>query len=298
MTFGQKLKKLRNELNITQKDLAEKLNVTFQTVSKWESGINEPDLNTLKELSKIFNVSIDSLLSDKDEVEKLTESVVEKKEDDVKPQVEVKPSVPLVVCADCNKLIYDKEDIVNREYQVYEGTGRSSYLKKKTKTICKDCENKILQEEKKQAELRKARIDREVLKRRVHSFIWPTIFLIALIVVSIIIMKNGEINNGLIALGIGITGFTFLGTMILNNTFIGEMWLAIASWGFVKMPGVIFEFSIDGFIFLIVIKIVLAILGFLIAFGAIVLATGLCMILSVVVYPFAVIRNFKGIVDD
>ena len=43
MTFGQKLKKLRTEKNLTQKDLADQLHVTFQTVSKWESDINEPD---------------------------------------------------------------------------------------------------------------------------------------------------------------------------------------------------------------------------------------------------------------
>lgn len=48
MTFGQKIKKLRTESNLTQKDLADKMNVTFQTVSKWENDTNEPDITNIK----------------------------------------------------------------------------------------------------------------------------------------------------------------------------------------------------------------------------------------------------------
>ena len=48
MTLGQKLKKLRTDKGLTQKDLADQLHVTFQTVSKWESDINEPAFSTLK----------------------------------------------------------------------------------------------------------------------------------------------------------------------------------------------------------------------------------------------------------
>ena len=61
MTLGQKIKKLRTEKGLTQKDLADQLHVTFQTVSKWESGTNEPDIATLKELSKFFGCSFDFL---------------------------------------------------------------------------------------------------------------------------------------------------------------------------------------------------------------------------------------------
>ena len=44
MTLGQKIKKFRNEKKLTQKDIAEQLNVSFQTVSKWENDENEPDI--------------------------------------------------------------------------------------------------------------------------------------------------------------------------------------------------------------------------------------------------------------
>ena len=58
MTLGQKLRKLRNDKGITQKDLADQLHVTFQTISKWESDKNEPDLATLKEIANYFNVTL------------------------------------------------------------------------------------------------------------------------------------------------------------------------------------------------------------------------------------------------
>lgn len=52
MTLGQKIKKFRNEKKLTQKDIAEQLNVSFQTVSKWENDENEPDIYTLKNYRK------------------------------------------------------------------------------------------------------------------------------------------------------------------------------------------------------------------------------------------------------
>ena len=78
MTFGQKLKKLRTEKNLTQKDLADQLHVTFQTVSKWESDINEPDFSTLKEIAKLLDCSIEYLFSeDEQPVEEPQQEVVE-----------------------------------------------------------------------------------------------------------------------------------------------------------------------------------------------------------------------------
>lgn len=56
------LKKLRRENNLTQNELAEKAFVTRQAVSKWESGESVPNTETLKLLSKLFNVSINTLL--------------------------------------------------------------------------------------------------------------------------------------------------------------------------------------------------------------------------------------------
>lgn len=56
------LLELRKRENLTQDELAEKLFVTRQAVSRWESGETTPNVETLKLLSKLFNVSINTLL--------------------------------------------------------------------------------------------------------------------------------------------------------------------------------------------------------------------------------------------
>lgn len=59
---GKFIKEIRTKNNLTQKEFAEKLGVTFQAVSKWENGKNIPDISLLKEISKMFNVNIDDIL--------------------------------------------------------------------------------------------------------------------------------------------------------------------------------------------------------------------------------------------
>ena len=71
MTFGEKLSSLRKQANLTQSDLAEKLNVSRQAITKWENGTGLPDLDNIKKLSSIFNTSIDELLDYKVEEIKL-----------------------------------------------------------------------------------------------------------------------------------------------------------------------------------------------------------------------------------
>ncbi len=61
MEFGEKLMRLRKSKGMSQEELASKLNVTRQTVSKWELEQTVPDMNKLIEISKEFAVSLDEL---------------------------------------------------------------------------------------------------------------------------------------------------------------------------------------------------------------------------------------------
>ena len=79
MKFEEKLITLRKQKLLSQEQLAEKLDVTRQTVSKWELGQSRPDMDKLTVMSKLFNVSIDTLTNDDvslDDEEKPKESVV------------------------------------------------------------------------------------------------------------------------------------------------------------------------------------------------------------------------------
>lgn len=65
--FGETIAKIRKEKNMTQKELAEKLNVTDKAVSKWERGASFPDISLLEPLSKILGIGMNELLtSEKD----------------------------------------------------------------------------------------------------------------------------------------------------------------------------------------------------------------------------------------
>ena len=64
--FGDKLKKLRTDNNLTQDELAEKIMVTRTAISKWETNRGYPSIDSLKELSKLFDISIDELIQDSD----------------------------------------------------------------------------------------------------------------------------------------------------------------------------------------------------------------------------------------
>ena len=61
--FGKTLKSLRLEKNISQKKLGDDLGVVNQTISFWENGTREPDLDMILKISKYFDVSVDYLIN-------------------------------------------------------------------------------------------------------------------------------------------------------------------------------------------------------------------------------------------
>lgn len=63
MEIGKKIMHLRKKNGLSQEELAEKVGVTRQTISKWELGETSPDLKQSRELSKILNISLDELVN-------------------------------------------------------------------------------------------------------------------------------------------------------------------------------------------------------------------------------------------
>ena len=62
MKFSEKLFELRRQKGMSQEDLADKLNVSRQTISKWETGSTTPEMEKLIEMSKLFEITIDELV--------------------------------------------------------------------------------------------------------------------------------------------------------------------------------------------------------------------------------------------
>ncbi|GAB6445740.1 MULTISPECIES: helix-turn-helix domain-containing protein [Bacillus] len=74
MIFSERLKEEREKRNWSQHDLAEKIHVSRQSVSKWETGKNYPSIEIIIHLSDLFGITIDELLRSDEE---LTQKVIE-----------------------------------------------------------------------------------------------------------------------------------------------------------------------------------------------------------------------------
>ena len=74
MKLCDKISKLRKRKGLSQEELANELEVSRQSVFKWEAGENTPDLEKIKKLAKLFNVSFDILLDDDKDLEETKEA--------------------------------------------------------------------------------------------------------------------------------------------------------------------------------------------------------------------------------
>ena len=63
--IGLKISELRKSKDMTQMELADKMNISFQAVSNWERGNSMPDISKLPELAEIFGVSVDDIIGKK-----------------------------------------------------------------------------------------------------------------------------------------------------------------------------------------------------------------------------------------
>ena len=78
MNIGEQIKSRRMELNMTQQDLADRLNVSRSAISNWETSKNYPDLQIIVQISEELQVSLDELLKgDADVVEKISKDTTE-----------------------------------------------------------------------------------------------------------------------------------------------------------------------------------------------------------------------------
>lgn len=88
MEISERLQKLRKENNLSQEELANKLELSRQAISKWESGITSPDIKNIIKLSEIYGVSTDYILLGR---ENNSESIKGKNEDIINQDTLIKP---------------------------------------------------------------------------------------------------------------------------------------------------------------------------------------------------------------
>lgn len=298
MTLGQKIKKLRMEKNLTQKDLADRLYVTFQTVSKWENDENEPDVSTLRELAKVFECSLDYLLSEDEkvvEVEPEPEPVVAPTPVEPIRETVVIHQKELHVCERCKKDI--PEDELEMEQVCVDRGGRGRSAVYRQAYYHKDC---LRQTQKEREE--NARKERNLKGKRARkiSFGWAIFGAVVALGISLGVLLGVEAcRNALsitasIFISIGISYLIFADIYcIISGSYVGDIFDAVAGWS-IRMPGVIFSWDIEGIAWAIAMKIGLAILGFLLGISVLLLAIAISGIFASVSFPFILIHNINN----
>ena len=97
MNLGERLFELRKSKNLTQDDVAEKLNVTRQTVSKWETNQSTPDFDKIVPICELFEIGVEELLTGKKEEKQEKNEEQEEKKEKVLTKQEAKEKSAKVV---------------------------------------------------------------------------------------------------------------------------------------------------------------------------------------------------------
>ena len=283
--IGQNIKRLRLENNMTQKNLADKLFVTAQAVSRWENGDVEPSLSTVAELARIFGVSTDEILGVAGAEREFEEDFAEEEyaeeatEEEEKQRTytenheqgrhyEERPQM-LALCEKCNNPIYKPEDIFRFRD---EKTGAKGIR-------CRACESKVRRAT---AERAKKLFEDDMamrLKKSKRARVKNIITACILTAISIWLATSGLFT---ISTLLGVIGWQCLiGSVLFRNTKIGRVMYSITCWHEFSD----FDFGILNLGILIV-DVVLWVL-------CVIIAMMVGTIISPVFYVISIVRNIK-----
>lgn len=97
MRFGEKLSFLRKQRGMTQMELAEKLDISRQAVSRWEQGISKPSTENLVSIGKLFDVTVDALVNENVQLQTGSAVLVVEAEEKETPEKRSKYSILKII---------------------------------------------------------------------------------------------------------------------------------------------------------------------------------------------------------
>lgn len=282
MEYGQKIAALRKSKGLTQVELGNELNVTYQAVSKWERGESYPDFETLSKIAKIFGVPItyfeDGIIPDNTAVY-------------APPAPEPAPApapAMLGVCTMCGKVIFEGSE------------GETSPA-----LVCADCvqrrdaaKRQAAENEKAKARRAKQQVTGQAKRMRNRGLIVAGIVcavFLALLITGIALNPTdvgAAIGGGCL---ITLFLFTFISQLFWHGIVVD---VCLAGFKIIGTPGIIFTFDLDGFIFLIVMKILFALLKFFVLLICMLFCITLAMIMSPFTFIPATVKLSRGILPD
>ena len=307
MKYGQKIAELRKTKNLTQAELGAQLNVTAQAVSKWENGLSEPDIESVRKLCEIFGISVDEFLG-----------LSTTKPQETTPVVPAPAPATRIIngyCEACHEPVGPGEYSI--DHFTYDPNARPrTILSSETQHIyCNDCYESLVEikksedrveaqkiEKQKQIELKKQRdkerFEKEAKIEDAHwkikkGLIWAAV--ICTVVTAILcgcIYLNNDAGYIATAIILSVGSFTFASQCIWDG-FINDVmgWFCRSfTWPF----GFIFELSLDGILWLLTVKLALWIISGVLSVIFFIVGLFFSVTVSLFSFPFVLIKNIRN----
>ena len=295
-TYGDKIKQLRKENNLTQAELGEKLFVTSQAVSKWENGLSEPDLNSMKKMCELFNVSMDEFLEISNDRQSVATSAVPTSSSEEKTTSIAKDFSPQRViegyCEECNKALYAGE------YEVVSESKRQDDATRCVQHIyCKDCAAK-LDEQRRIPEQTKQKNELRAEKERAGKSFVLGGFAAAIVLISFFITYTSQRETIWLWLSpvAAYCVLTFIVQLFIPDSVVFDI-MEFFTKSF-RMPGIIFSLDLNGIISFICIKLVFGIISGMLSLFVFLIGVAISFVVSAFAFPFEIskyVKKYKNI---
>ena len=283
--YGTKIAELRTANKMTQAQLGELLNVTSQAVSKWENGLSEPDIESIRKICEIFHISFDEFFG----------AEPKPAEDAVAPAATEAPAVVLAYCDTCDKALYNpKEFQVTIEEGVQHTTCLECIPKKmaaKQQQIAEKRAAEQKQRQETQAREQKARQVAEMQTVR-KGLLWG---ILGAVILAGIMLGVGLYQKDTMFAAVGAAlgaygGYALVAQFIWVNSVWDVFTFFLRS---LKLPGVIFTLSLDGILFLIFVKVLGAILSAIFSVLMFIVGFIVTWAYAMIIFPFALIKEIR-----
>ena len=310
MTLGQKLTFYRKKQGLTQQQLGDRINVTAQAVSKWENDLAEPDLHTLMKLSELYGTTLDVLVSEKEldaadaalYKELDAESIASMVSENIGEQLKEAASPHTIgFCTACGIVVTEESLGTNTPKVLCKACLEAEMRRKaeeKERAKAEEKKRKAAEAAAKQKEelarqsVRTAR-RRRLIKASVFAAILPLIFFIISISNAITEKDASALLGGFL---MSVFFFTFVSLLFFEGP-VRDIFFHCATTS-ISWPGLIFTWDLDGFMWLIGMKLLFAVLGFLAGIFMFLLGLLLGFIISPFVYPFFLVSYLNDIKKD
>ena len=261
--LGDKIVELRKLNNMTQNDLGRALNISPQAVSKWERNISQPDFDTIKKMSKIFNISITEFSEEEEPFEENKNILTNTK----------------IKCSKCGKFF--------EEDNLFLITPEPICVNCNDESIKEQCEIDNL------VKIKEIKNKKQVKNLFKSSFICAGLISAAVDLFLILGLMNSTSAIEIIGMIIPITIFTYC---FSNQMFYDNILRVIVDWFKYRsfgLPGIIFGLDIGGILLALLWKIIFPVIMILFSICVFIFGCILAYIISPFTFIPSVMKNYK-----